>query len=168
VQCWPYACSTWACSHSSGFVEMLVTQAGLMSVIFLSFIFYLIISFFLKNYCCAGGTLWHLQIFLQYIIVEFTPSIILFYPPFPSFLEWLQKVSFFHLHTCVHNICTIFTHLHPLPNVPFWEGCSLFLSQETLSRESLAKNEISTEERRPMRWRHSDGIMTLRPWIHPC
>jgi hypothetical protein len=33
----------------------------------------------------------------------------------PPFLEQFQQVSFFHLHTCVHNIWTIFTLLYPLP-----------------------------------------------------
>jgi hypothetical protein len=30
------------------------------------------------------------------------------------FLECFQQVSFSHLHTCICNICTIFTLLHPL------------------------------------------------------
>jgi hypothetical protein len=44
--------------------------------------FYFILIFLLSYYCCTGDTLWHLQKFLQYIIVKFTPSIILLYPPF--------------------------------------------------------------------------------------
>jgi hypothetical protein len=75
----------------------------------------------------GGVTLWHLQIFLQYIkyiTFKFTPSIILLYLPFPPLLEWFQQVSFSHLHTYIHNIYTIFTLLcslstsSPLPLVP--------------------------------------------------
>jgi hypothetical protein len=29
--------------------------------------------FLLSYYCCTGGTLWHLQKFSQYTLVEFTP-----------------------------------------------------------------------------------------------
>jgi hypothetical protein len=42
---------------------------------------------------------------LKYIILEFTPYIVL---PSPI-LEQFQQVSFFHLYTCVHSICTVFT-----------------------------------------------------------
>jgi hypothetical protein len=66
----------------------------------------------------GGGTLWDLWKLLQYIniiILEFIPFTVLLYPLFPPFLEWFQRVSFFHLHICIHSICTIFTLLHPFP-----------------------------------------------------
>jgi hypothetical protein len=67
-----------------------------------------------------GDTFWHLQMFLQcikYVIVEFTPSIILLYPP-PPFLEWLQQVSFHRaalkLGECYANEPS-FSYNHPIP-----------------------------------------------------
>jgi hypothetical protein len=70
--------------------------------------------FFLSYYYCrTGGTMWHLQKFLHYIIVEFTPPSFSFFSI--PFLEWFQQVSLFHFHTYVHSICTMFTLLHPFP-----------------------------------------------------
>jgi hypothetical protein len=62
----------------------------------------------------SGGTLCHLQKFLQYIkycILESIPSISLLYS-LPHFWNSFQQVSFLNLHTCVHNICTIFILTH--------------------------------------------------------
>jgi hypothetical protein len=53
--------------------------------------------FLLSYYCCTRGTVWHLQKFLQYTLVKFTPSIILLYPTFPH--SWS---TFFYFHTWVH------------------------------------------------------------------
>jgi hypothetical protein len=49
---------------------------------------------------------------LQYIKLQFIPSIIILY--LPSLHSWNSlQVSFFHLPTCANNVPTIFTLLHP-------------------------------------------------------
>jgi hypothetical protein len=48
--------------------------------------------------------LWHLQKFLQYITIEFTPSTILLCPPSPRSWNSFSKSHFFHLHVCVYHI----------------------------------------------------------------
>jgi hypothetical protein len=41
-----------------------------------------------------------------------------FFTPLPPFMEQFQQIPFFHLHTYVHSICTIFTLLHLSPPLP--------------------------------------------------
>jgi hypothetical protein len=74
-------------------------------------------SFKFIFYFCLRGTLWHLQKLLQYItyiIVEFIPPSFSYIPP-PPVPGIVSTGLIFHLHTWVHNICTIFTLLHPFP-----------------------------------------------------
>jgi hypothetical protein len=80
------------------------------------------ICFIFKNllyYCCTRSTLWQLQKFLQYIIVEFTPPSLSFKLSLP-FLGQIQQVSFFQLHIWVHNISTLSTCA--LKNKILWDA----------------------------------------------
>jgi hypothetical protein len=66
----------------------------------------------------GGGTLWHLQRFLQcinYVILEFISSTTPLYLPLPWFMKQFQQVSFLHLHACEHIFCMVFTLLTPFP-----------------------------------------------------
>jgi hypothetical protein len=68
------------------------------------------VLFLSLRHCYTGGTLWHLQMHLQYILNS--PSIIPFILS-PPLLEQLQQASLFHFHLGVHNTSTVFTALHP-------------------------------------------------------
>jgi hypothetical protein len=77
-----------------------------MSIVFSCWISFLVCHFclFLFNfcisfwgeffYCCTKGALWHLQGFLEYNLVVFTPSIILLYTPSPHSWNSFSKSHF--------------------------------------------------------------------------
>jgi hypothetical protein len=54
---------------------------------------------FLLPYYCFSVILWHLQKCLQYILVKFTPSIVLHYLPFPILRIVSTGLIFKHEHT---------------------------------------------------------------------
>jgi hypothetical protein len=72
------------------------------------------LTFFFFNYCCIGGTLWHLPKFLQCIIIEFTSLSFFYSLPHPHFWKF-QQVPFFHLYTWVRSISSF---LHTFPTYP--------------------------------------------------
>jgi hypothetical protein len=78
------------------------------------------VAFFLACSSCTGDTLWYLHISLKYILVVFTPSLIL---PLPL-LEQFQQVSFFYFHIWIQNTSTTYTLIPPflvpthLPQAP--------------------------------------------------
>jgi hypothetical protein len=103
-----------------------------------------------------GVQFWDLQRFLQcikYIILELTSFTALLYLHFPDSWNSFQQVSFLHLHTHVHIICTIFILLpsspatpHP-PEQPFYSLGDLFRSpvlQFCRRKEMKDKNKNMT------------------------
>jgi hypothetical protein len=75
---------------------------------------YIFEFYFILLYYCIGGTLWHLQKFLTIYhssvhLLHHSPLL----PPPPNSWNSFNMSHFFHLHTCVYNVSTIFVFLQP-------------------------------------------------------
>jgi hypothetical protein len=72
----------------------------LFSIMVYNFTLFLFNYYYYYLYCyCTGGTLWHLQKFLQYFIVEFTPSSF-------SFIQfYILAKSLWEFHLCYIFVC---------------------------------------------------------------
>jgi hypothetical protein len=72
------------------------------------------ILFSVAYYCCTESTLWHIQKCLQYVLVRFTPSIILLY-----LLSSLLRIVSTGLVFLFSYMSTYFHHIHPPSPFPY-------------------------------------------------
>jgi hypothetical protein len=90
-------------------VVLVFLEPSLTCLFFFSFLYY----------CCTEGTLQHLQKLLQYVIVEFAPSIIL-YPLSPHSWNSFNTSHFSFSYMCAQYFHppTPFPYILPFPLVP--------------------------------------------------
>jgi hypothetical protein len=95
---------------------------------------------FISYYCCTEGALLQLQKFLQYIIVEFTPYIILLYllsTHSSNSFKWSHFSIYIHMYTIfppysyTYTISSYSPHSYPLDRTCFAFMFSIFILKMT-------------------------------------